>query len=100
MYVVIWEYQVKPDRLGEFEEIYSEEGAWVQLFRKSPGFRGTELLADTQHAGRYITIDRWASARDYEEFLSASRDEYAELDVRFEELTESEISIGKWDAIK
>jgi hypothetical protein len=40
MYVVIWEYQVKTDRLVEFEEIYSPTGAWTKLFQKSKGYHG------------------------------------------------------------
>ena len=38
MYIIIWEYQIKPENQPEFESIYSPKGAWAELFENSPGF--------------------------------------------------------------
>jgi len=65
MYVILWEYQVKPDYRAAFEEIYAANGAWAQLFEKETGYLGTELLHDPNNAHRYITIDRWDSSQAY-----------------------------------
>ena len=70
MYVIIWEYQVKADSVVEFERIYASNGVWAELFRKEDGYLGTELLRDSTHPRRYITIDRWTSSGDYESFRS------------------------------
>jgi len=99
MYVIIWEYQVRADHLAEFERIYSTDGAWPELFKKSEGFLETELLRDRKHPHRYITIDRWTSSAHYEAFLSQWKTEYAALDAQCEGLTESETLLGRWKVI-
>jgi heme-degrading monooxygenase HmoA len=97
MYVIIWEYQVRAEFVVKFEEIYSAKGAWAKLFQKSRGYLGTELLADEGQPHRYITIDRWASSKEYESFLSEWKNEYADLDAKCEGLTERETPLGKWE---
>jgi heme-degrading monooxygenase HmoA len=97
MYVIIWEYQVKAERIAEFEEIYSARGAWANLFQKSKCYLGTELLSDERNSHRYITIDRWRSSWDYESFLVEWKSEYESLDVQSEGLTERETLLGKWE---
>ncbi len=99
MYVIIWEYQVKADRVANFEKIYSANGKWAELFRKDESFLGTELLRDENHPHRYITIDRWTSLQDYESFLSRWKTEYAILDAQCGMLTEQETLLGKWESI-
>ena len=99
MYVIIWEYQVKADRVAEFERVYSTDGAWAELFKKSEGFLETELFRDEKHPHRYITIDRWTSPRNYGAFLSQWKNEYAALDAQCEGLTRQETLVGKWESI-
>jgi heme-degrading monooxygenase HmoA len=99
MYVIIWEYQVRAERLAEFEEIYSASGAWARLFQNSEGFLGTELLRDEAATHRYLTIDGWRASRDYEAFLQQWQTEYAALDRQCEGLTNQETLLGKWESI-
>ena len=99
MYVIIWEYQVKSDRIAEFEKIYSTGGAWTQLFEKGEGFLDTQLLRDDNQPRRYITIDRWISSADYASFWSQWKSEYARLDAQCEGLTEQETLLGKWESV-
>jgi heme-degrading monooxygenase HmoA len=99
MLIIIWKYQVKAEKLSEFESIYSPNGAWVELFKKSMGYLGTELLHDETNHQRYLTIDRWNSEEEYEAFLSEWETEYKALDAQCEGLTESESPIGKWTMI-
>jgi heme-degrading monooxygenase HmoA len=70
MYVIIWEYLLKQEYVAEFEKIYGENGPWADLFQKGRGYLGIELLRDSNKLRHYLTIDRWASANDYEAFLS------------------------------
>jgi heme-degrading monooxygenase HmoA len=95
MYVIIWEYRVKPEGVAKFEEIYAANGTWAQLFEKSEGFLSTELLHDPNDAQRYLTIDRWESLQDYETFLLQWKADYAALDTQCEELTEHETLLSK-----
>lgn len=99
MFVIIWEYQVKPERVTAFERIYNSDGLWVELFRKGEGFLGTYLLRDERHPHRYITIDRWQALDDYEKFLQQWSTEYSTLDAQCEGLTERESLQGKWELI-
>jgi heme-degrading monooxygenase HmoA len=99
MYIIIWEYQVRAERVAEFEEIYSATGAWAKLFQKSKDYLGTELLADEKESHRYITIDRWRSSRDYESFLAESKSEYERLDAQCAGLTEQETLLGRFETI-
>jgi heme-degrading monooxygenase HmoA len=94
MYIIIWEYQVKPERQAEFEKIYTPNGAWAGLFRKGAGYLGTELSHDETNPRRYLTIDRWESKEEYDAFISRWKDEYSTLDSQCEGLTESESCIG------
>jgi heme-degrading monooxygenase HmoA len=99
MYIVIWEYQVKAEHSAKFEKIYSDKGAWVALFKNGSGYLGTELLRDSAHADRYMTIDRWVSRADYESFLSNWRKQYETLDAQCENLIEREALSGQWESI-
>ena len=99
MYVIIWEYQVKAEHIAEFEQIYHSNGAWTELFIKSNGYLGTELIRDSNHAQRYITIDRWISLEAYEGFLAEWRREYEALDVYCKDLTEWENLLGKGESL-
>ncbi|MGH8285612.1 MAG: antibiotic biosynthesis monooxygenase family protein [Steroidobacteraceae bacterium] len=65
---------VRPAHEAEFERCYGADGAWVELFRRAPGYIDTRLLKDRSVAGRYITIDRWRN----EESFRAFRSQYAQ----------------------
>ena len=100
MYVIIWKYQVKLERIDEFEHIYRPEGQWEELFKKGNGFIGTELFRDVERPQRYITIDRWESVKDYKDFQAQWKEEYKVLDAQCEDLTETESLLGKWETVK
>lgn len=99
MYVVLWEYRVKTNKRSEFEAAYSADGAWVELFKRNAGFIAVELLRDEADRQHYLTIDRWRSKSDHEEFLRRWWEEYKALDALCENMTESEALIGKWGYI-
>ncbi len=37
MFVILWEFEVKPGGEQSFESAYGPGGAWIQLFRRDPG---------------------------------------------------------------
>jgi len=96
MYIIIWEYRIKPEKQAEFENIYATNGVWAELFKKGTGYLGTELICSTELPEQYVTIDRWDSAEDYEAFLSQWNDAYKKLDLMYEGLTEHESCLGKF----
>jgi heme-degrading monooxygenase HmoA len=99
MYIILWEYHIKPEKLPKFEETYSPTGAWAGLFQKGAGYLGTELLRDETNPLRYLTIDRWASKAEYEAFLSTWEQAYAQMDAQCEGLTERESLLRKGNTI-
>jgi heme-degrading monooxygenase HmoA len=95
----LWEFSVVPLRQAEFERHYGPDGSWVQLFRRAPGYLGTELLHDRADSLRYVTIDRWQSAEDWQAFRLRFSEQYEALDRRCEELTAREAPLGEYAAL-
>jgi heme-degrading monooxygenase HmoA len=80
MFVILWEFEVKPGSEECFENAYSTDGLWVRLFQRDPHFRGTQLQRDPSRPHYYFTIDFWDSQTSYQGFLDANRAAYEELD--------------------
>lgn len=98
-YQALWEFQVKPESISAFEEIYGPDGVWAQLFRHSPDFLGTKLFRDRNHPGRYMTLDRWTSRDALHHFKQAHQSAYQELDQQCERLTEREVFLGEFESV-
>jgi heme-degrading monooxygenase HmoA len=94
MVTILWEYQVKAERVAEFEKVYASSGDWAALFQKGRGFLRTKLFHSLEHHQLYTTIDQWESMRDYKMFLSEWKEEYEALDKQCEGLTEHESCLG------
>ena len=97
MYRIVWAFDVKPGSVAPFESAYGPEGDWATLFRRAPGYGGTELLRDVDKAGRYLTIDHWRSREDFWKFREAFRGDYLALDERCAALTKRETLIGDFE---
>ncbi len=95
MFVVVWEYEVRPGTEAEFEAMYGADGPWAALFRGFPGYLRTELLRGD---GRYLTLDRWLRAQDYTEFRANLPPRYTELDALGDALTLHERPLGQFTA--
>jgi hypothetical protein len=91
---IVWEFVVKPRAVPRFRKLYGARGAWAVLFRRHPGYMGTQLLQDTTFRRRFLTIDSWQSRSQFERMRRAAREEYARLDATGEKLTVSERPLG------
>jgi heme-degrading monooxygenase HmoA len=87
MFVILWEFEVKPGNRVGFQKVYSSTGAWVQLFRRDPRFRGTHLVHDPSRDDCYFTLDFWDSETAFRHFLTTNRQAYEELDSSLQGLT-------------
>ncbi len=101
MYVIVWEFVVRPEKVDAFVSAYKFDGAWARLFAQTDGYIGTELLRATERDAterdqgtRYVTIDRWQHAEDFTRFQEQFGDEYKALDTELEGLTVSERKLG------
>jgi heme-degrading monooxygenase HmoA len=96
---LVWEFVVRPEKIREFERHYGAAGTWATLFRRSPGYQGTELLRDKARPNRYLTLDRWDDLAAYGTMRRKFAKEYHELDRTCEALTESEGHVGDFEAV-
>lgn len=87
MFVILWEFEVKPGCEDRFQRAYSPHGTWAQLFRSDSQFRGTQLQRDPARSLYYFTIDLWDSELAYLQFLEVNQSAYAGLDHSTEALT-------------
>ncbi len=88
----IWEFRVAPEHVAEYERNYGPDGAWAQLFRRSPAYHGTELLRDKDDPLRFVTVDKWEDLAPYK--AMRQEEDYKSLDMACEKLTVSERLIG------
>ena len=96
MFVVIWQFEIAEDEVAAFEAAYGPQGAWAELFRTSPDYKGTELLRDAYVPGAYLTIDRWTSEDAFRAFRKAHDSEYEVLDRKCDALTSKETRVGAY----
>ena len=98
-YTYIWAFDVRAEHVEAFLRNYGEGGAWTQLFRRARGYVGTQLLQDEDDPLRFVTIDTWSSAEDYEAFRAEHAAEYAALDRLCDGLTSRETLIGQFSIV-
>ena len=99
MFVVLWEFEVKPGCEERFQKVHGPEGDWAKLFRKDANYQETRLLHDLNGPATYLTLDFWTSRQAYETFTATHAAEYGELDAAGEELTLSEKKIGWFEQV-
>jgi len=100
MFLIVWEYMARKDRLEEFESLYRPDGPWVELFRQSPGFVSTTLLRDDRDPHRFVIADRWSSEESYEAFKREHGAEYRAMSERGERLHRAEHLIGRFHFVE
>ena len=98
VYVRMWEFTAKPEAQTKFESFYGPDGEWVQLFRRSKAFLGTDFFRDQDAGNRYVTVDYFVSKAGFDDFLREFRQEYEALDRRCEGVRGSEREIGVFTA--
>jgi len=96
MFVVVWQFEIAEEKIAAFEAAYGPGGAWAQLFRTSPQYRGTVLLRDAYVPGNYLTIDRWDREEAFRAFRKENDAAYETLDRECDELTGRETRIGAY----
>jgi len=96
MFVIVWQFEIAEEKIAAFESAYGPDGAWAQLFRKSPDYKGTELLRDSYQSGKYLTIDRWTSEEAFRSFRKQHDADYEALDRSCDALTSRETRIGAY----
>ena len=99
MFLVLWEFDVKPGCDEQFESVYGPGGDWAQLFRRDPAYQRTLQLRDPFRDRTYVTCDFWESEKAYEAFQKLNSDAYQALDTASESLTLAERKIGAFEKL-
>ena len=97
-FAALWEFEIDPACQAEFERHYGPDGSWVQLFRQSSGYLGSELLNNRFDSRRYVTIDRWETPEHWQRFRRQFSEQYEALDRRCQGLTRRETPLGEYAA--
>ena len=98
MFVAVWRFRIRAGQEQAFEAAYKGDGDWAQLFRRAPGYLGTELLRASAER-EYLTIDRWEIADAFEAFKQNFAAEYHQLDEKCSAMTEHEQSLGQFTLV-
>ena len=96
MFVILWEFEVKPGCEQSFESANGPEGAWPQLFRRDSGYLKTLLRKDPSRIRMYLTLDFWHSESAFQSFQSANCEAYLALNRSTEGLTFRETQLGSF----
>ena len=103
MFLVLWEFDVKPGCDERFESVYGPSGdgkGWgAQLFRRDSAYQRTLLLRDPFRERTYVTCDFWESKKAYQAFRQNNSDEYLVLDKLCEGLTLVERKLGDFERL-
>ena len=97
MFVILWEFQVKPGFETEFARVYGTDGDWARLFRRSSAYLDTRLSRDFDRANWFYTLDMWESQQSYDDFRDEHATEYSKLDGHCDEMTLQENFIGSFE---
>jgi len=97
MFLVLWEFEVKPGCEKRFERVYGPGGDWDSLFRRDPPPCEKSFIPRYGETACVPHSEYWLSRKSYEEFLSAQDVEYKALDSIAEELTANERHVGSYE---
>jgi heme-degrading monooxygenase HmoA len=93
-YVIVWEFLARRGEERRFESAFGSDGEWVSLFKRAPGYLGTQLCRDARNARRYATVDYWTCPEAYRAFRLRWRDRFEAIDERCRALTDREVCLG------
>ena len=98
-FVVIWEFQVRPNQTRAFEQAYGPCGDWAQFFSADQAYIGTELIRNLKSPNSYLTLDFWQSQTSYEAFRTRRAADYGAIDAKCEKMTEKEREVGRFTRV-
>jgi len=96
----MWQFQVREGMGKRFEKVCGPDGPWARFFAQDESYIRTELIRDLKRARIYFTLDFWTSQKAYDGFRKRHHVKYKTLDQKYEELTESELEVGRFVRVK
>ena len=99
MIAIMWQFDVKKGREGEFEQFYGADGEWTAMNRHTRSYLGSSFLRDQNRSARYIVIEYWSEMVVYEQHRAYRTDAIASLEGRRTALVESVEPLGIFTAL-
>jgi quinol monooxygenase YgiN len=99
MIAIVWQFEVRPGKNAEFEELYGANGGWTSMNRRSRSYLGSSFMRDQAVSSRYLLIEYWSEMLVYERHQASRRDEMAALDERRGALVASVEPMGIFSAL-
>jgi hypothetical protein len=96
---VVWQFETRPEKSGDFERFYGADGEWTKLSRRSRSFLGSSFLKDLAVPERYLLIEYWSEMLVYEKHLEDFDDEMKELETRREHFLARVEPVGVFSAL-
>jgi heme-degrading monooxygenase HmoA len=94
MIAIMWQFDVKPGREPEFEQLYGVDGPWTTMNRHTRSYIGTSFLHDQNRAARYIVVEYWSEMLVAEQNRGTRNAALAAIEARREELVSSVEPLG------
>lgn len=99
MFLVVWEFEVRPECEDRFRSVYGSDGDWVQFFRGDANYQLSILVQDPSRSHVYLTLDFWNTREAYESFKQRHHEAYMSLDRACEGLSLGERHIGSFEQV-
>jgi len=99
MIAIMWQFDVKPGRETEFEQIYGADGAWTTMNRHTRSYLGSSFLNDQNQSSRYIVIEYWSEMLVSEPDRGVRATALAEFEATRTQLIESVEPMGIFTAL-
>ena len=99
MIAIMWQFEVKPGREAEFEQLYGVDGEWTTMNRQTRSYLGSSFLRDQSRATRYMLIEYWSEMLVYEQHRSYRSPARAAFEARRAQVVESVEPMGVFTAL-
>jgi heme-degrading monooxygenase HmoA len=99
MIAIMRQFEVRPGREAEFEELHGAAGEWTALNRNTRSYVGTSFLRDQNQPARYIVVEYWSEMLVYEQHRSYRSDALTSLEDKRAALIASVEPLGIFTAL-
>ena len=99
MIAVVFQFEVKPGREDEFEQLHGADGEWTSLSRQSRSFIGSSFLREFTASPRYLLVEYWSEMIVYERHRRDLGTEIDRLERHREDMVTSTTSLGIFNAL-
>ena len=99
MVAIVWQFDVKPGKEAEFEELYGADGEWTRINRDTRSYLGSSFLRDQSNGARYILVEYWSEMVVYEKYRRSHAGRIAALEARRSTVLQSVEPLGVFTAL-